>query len=301
MTSPTLLLLAAGMGSRYGGLKQLDEMGPNGETLLDYAIYDARKAGFKKAVFIIRHEMEEAFNRQILKRYQGLIQTDVVFQEPSDLPNGFSCPAERHRPWGTGQAVLAARNAIREPFGIINADDYYGPSAYRLLAESLSQTAANESALTCVAYPLKNTLSEHGSVNRGLCKVQNGSLSSVTEILEIAETADGIIGHPSPDESLKLSPDDLVSMNCWGMPPALFPAMEDAFKQFLGSLKNELRDEFYLPAFINEQLTAKGLTCVVKTATDRWCGVTYPADKSAVQAQLKAAHDSGLYPKSSLL
>jgi UTP-glucose-1-phosphate uridylyltransferase len=245
--------------------------------------------------------MEEAFDRQILKRYQGLIQTDVVFQEGSDLPNGFSCPAERQRPWGTGQAVLAARKAITEPFGIINADDYYGPSAYQLLAESLSQTAANVSALTCVAYPLQNTLSEHGSVNRGLCEVQNGFLSSVTEILDIAETENGIIGHPSPDEPLHMSPEDLVSMNCWGMTPALFPAMEDSFKKFLGSLKNELKDEFYLPAFINEQLTTKGLSCDVKTATDRWCGVTYPADKSAVQAQLKAAHDSGLYPKSSLL
>lgn len=301
MTSPTLLLLAAGMGSRYGGLKQLDEMGPNGETLLDYAIYDARKAGFKKAVFIIRREMEEAFDRQILKRYQGLLQTDVVFQETSDLPDGFNAPQGRQRPWGTGQAVLAARKAIREPFGIINADDYYGPSAYQLLAESLSQTAANEPALTCVAYPLQNTLSEHGSVNRGLCKVQNGHLGSVTEILDIAETENGIIGHPSPDESLQMSPEDLVSMNCWGMTPALFPAMEDSFKKFLGSLKNELKDEFYLPAFINEQLTAKNLDCVVKIATDRWCGVTYPADKTAVQAQLKAAHDSGLYLKSSLL
>lgn len=296
-TGPTLLLLAAGMGSRYGGLKQLDAMGPNGETLLDYAIFDAQKAGFTKVVFVIRKSMAHEFEGKIARRYQDRLSVEWVFQEQTDLPNGLMPPRDRQRPWGTGHAVLAARSCIREPFAVINADDYYGPSAYQLLAQVLNRFSAEEILLSCIAYPLKLTLSENGSVNRGVCTIENNQLQSIEEWTNI-QAANGEIQGLSPSGKQSLPPEQLVSMNCWGMTPALFPIMEAAFASFIKELKDPLQDEFYLPAFINGLLGQREICCSVYPAQDRWCGVTYPNDKVAVRQQLQNAHQSGLYPHS---
>ena len=295
MTAPTLLLLAAGMGSRYGGLKQLDPMGPNGETLLDYAIHDARHAGFAKAVFVIRRSMEAAFTEQILRRYQDHIATDVAFQELDDLPAGFAAPPGRERPWGTGHAVLAARHVIQEPFAVINADDYYGPSAYMLLAQALAAFSPAEPALACIAYPLRLTLSQHGTVNRGICTVRDDQLLSVEEVVRIGEREGALFGQGAHGQR-QLTGDESVSMNAWAMTPALFDPMRRAFHAFLDALRDPLNEEFFLPAFLNEWIAQPEQACHITLAQDRWCGVTHPSDRPAVQAHLLAAHREGRYP-----
>jgi NDP-sugar pyrophosphorylase family protein len=297
MTAPTLLLLAAGLGSRYGGLKQLDGMGPNGETLLDYAIHDARRAGFGKAVFVIRRSMESVFQQQVLARYENVIPTELVFQDLDDLPVVTPASAARERPWGTGHAVLAARHTISEPFGVINADDYYGPSAYVLLAKALREFSPDKEALACVGYPLQLTLSEHGTVNRGLCHVVDDRLTGVEEVHGISRHPVGIEGL-SARGTILLGENQLVSMNCWAMTPALFVPMQAAFTAFLNKADDLLKDEFYLPGFLNAWIARQGKGCPLFSARDQWCGVTYPADKPAVQAYLLAAHQAGRYPSS---
>lgn len=296
MTAPTLLLLAAGMGSRYGGLKQLDPMGPNGETLLDYAIHDALKAGFKKAVFVIRRSMEEAFNDQILRRYNGHIATELAFQELEDLPEGHQTPPGRERPWGTGHAVLAARQALQAPFAVINADDYYGPSAFNLLATAIGGFPQDQASLACVTYPLRLTLSPHGTVNRGICTVQGNRLVAVEEVLNIGDHNGSLIGQSAQGQQA-LSGDEPVSMNCWAMSPPLLDPMLAAFDAFLHSLQQPLKDEFFLPGFLNEWIAQSGNPCHVTTARDRWCGVTHPSDRPAVQQFLLSAHQQGRYPQ----
>lgn len=295
MTAPTLLLLAAGMGSRYGGLKQLDPMGPNGETLLDYAIHDARKAGFAKAVFVIRRSMEAAFTEQILRRYEGRMATALAFQEIDDLPDGFAAPPGRQRPWGTGHAVLAARHAIQEPFAVINADDYYGPSAFSLLAQAIREFPPARPALAGVAYPLRLTLSEHGTVNRGICTVHDGHLVSVEEVVRIGWRDGSLLGQSAQGER-RLSGDEQVSMNAWAMTPHLFDPMLIAFKAFLHGLKDPLNEEFFLPGFLNAWLALPQNACPLTLARNRWCGVTHPSDRPAVQKYLLDAHREGRYP-----
>jgi hypothetical protein len=296
--SPTLLVLAAGMGSRYGGLKQLDSMGPNGETLLDYSVHDAMRAGFGRIVFVIRRDLEAAFRDTVGKRYEKRIPIDYAFQELTDLPDGHSVPAGREKPWGTGQAVLAARKLIVGPFAVINADDFYGADAYGVLNRYFSAAAESQKHPLClVAYPLGHTLSDHGSVNRGICTVEGDRLCSVEEIEHIRRDSSGCIkGKRGSGETCELTPHTLVSMNCWGLSAELFPLLEARFSDFLKSNGAELKSEFYLPSFIDGLIREEARRCDVVKTSGHWFGVTYPEDRPRVRAQLQMLTNAGQYP-----
>ena len=240
MTSdtPSLLVLAAGMGSRYGGLKQLDPVGPNGETLMDYSIYDARRAGFSRVVFLIRREMREAFEQKVGRKYQGILEVDYAYQDKDDLPGDFACPPERQKPWGTGHAVWAAREALQgSSFAVINADDFYGAETFTELMKAFSSQSSAEGMIECamVGFRLSETLSEHGSVSRGICKTGNGYLQSVEEWTEISGT-DQVSGKNPTGEILPLTGEETTSMNVWAFPPHAFSPLGEGFSRFLGSM-----------------------------------------------------------------
>ncbi|MGF1678361.1 MAG: NDP-sugar synthase [Candidatus Methylacidiphilales bacterium] len=284
----TLVVLAAGMGSRYGGLKQLDPMGPKGETILDYSIRDAHRAGFSRVVFIIRREFLEDFERQIASRHRHILQIDYAFQELTDLPAGFSVPEGRSKPWGTTHALRAARTLLDGSFGVINADDYYGRDAYDRMAAFLnvpSPTHPLSSAM--VGFPLQNTLSEHGSVNRGICLEEHGLLISVEEHTEIKKQPDGTpVGLNLKGQSVTLDPIAPVSMNFWGFTAAFLSAMEPHFIQFLKQRGTEAKAECYIPTVVDEMIREGSLTCRVLPTTSQWFGVTYPEDKAEVSRRL---------------
>ncbi|MGJ8637963.1 MAG: nucleotidyltransferase family protein [Opitutaceae bacterium] len=296
---PTLLILAAGMGSRYGGLKQLDPMGPNGETVLDYSVYDAIRAGFGKVVFVIRRDFADAFKAAVGDKFSERIEVAYAFQELSDLPEGFSVPEGREKPWGTAHAVRAARNDIDAPFAVINADDFYGQDAYKQLADYFANSTDEPELRTCmVGYRLENTLSEHGSVNRGLCVVENGSLQGVEEHSVIAKGEDGVIrGNDLANQSVTLKPDDIVSMNFWGFSPALFATLEAHFIEFLEAQGTEMKSECYIPTVIDELIKSEQTDCAVIETGGSWFGVTYPDDKPFVQESIRALIGAGEYPK----
>lgn len=284
MHAPTLLILAAGMGSRYGGLKQLDPMGPDGETMLDYAVRDARAAGFGKVVFVIRRDFEIAFREQVGSRAQELLPVDYAFQEMHDLPAPFTAPDGRTKPWGTAHAVLAARDMIQEPFAVINADDYYGAAAYKVMGEHLRAIEAPaELAIAMLGYSLEKTLSPHGSVNRGICKVENGHLRGVEEFVNICRNADGFIeGDSMSGERRRLSGGNVVSMNFWGFSVTIFSELEAHFAAFLKERGRELKSECYLPAVVDALLAHNCAVCLVLPCDSPWFGVTYPEDKARV-------------------
>jgi len=296
---PTLLVLAAGMGSRYGGLKQLDPMGPHGETVLDYSVRDALRAGFGRVVFVIREEFAEAFERGVVDRFRGRVAVDCVFQRLDDLPGGM-VPAEgRTKPWGTAHAVLAARAAIDTSFAVINADDFYGRDAYAVAARQLASFADEaHDGMAMIGYPLVNTLSEHGRVNRGVCRVDDaGVLTGVEEFGGIAREEDGVIRGEGLDGVRRaLEADALVSMNFWLFGPACFHWMEAAFLRFLQSCPDPLRSECYLPTVVDQRIAETGARCPVLRTDGRWFGVTYPEDKPAVVAAIRALVDAGGYP-----
>ena len=297
--APTLLILAAGMGRRHGGPQQPDPMGPHGETLLDFSVYDAAKAGFSRVVFVIRRDIEESFRKTIGKRYQNHIQVDYVFQDLTDLPDGFACPKERTKPWGTGHAILAARNAISGPFAVINADDFYGADAYAVIARYFNSCSASGAAPNAlVAYRLDRTLSEHGSVNRGICEsTPAGSLISVQEVTAITRQANGQISGLAPSgQSISIDAAAPVSMNFWGFDASVFQALETAFNRFLLALPDPAKGEFYIPSFVDEQIRLAGTPCHLLSTDASWFGVTYPADKPFVQAQILRLVESGIYP-----
>lgn len=291
---PTLLLLAAGMGTRYGSLKQLDPMGPNGETMLDYAVRDAQRAGFGKVVFVIRRDFETAFRKQVGQRYEDRIAVHYAFQALDDLTGKHRAPAERKKPWGTAHAVWAARKVIEEPFAVINADDFYGFEAYREMARHLSALPTNAADLqtAMIGYVLENTLSPHGSVNRGICTVQNGALREVREHTEIARDGSGRLWGNAPGGQRKELPADaIVSMNFWGFSAKLFDPLEAGFENFLRTHGREMKSEYYLPSLVDE-LIRKGLTrCPVLKTESPWFGVTYPGDRERVVACLKQLDD----------
>lgn len=286
---PTLLVLAAGMGSRYGGLKQLDPMGPNGETLLDYSVRDAIAAGFKKIVFVIRKDFADLFKEAVGSKYANDIEIAYAFQELADLPEGFEVPEGRTKPWGTAHAVRAARAEVQAPFVVINADDYYGADAYQRVMPFLEQCEPSESGKTAiVGYPILNTLSPHGTVNRGICKVQDSQLQTVEEHTQIKEESDGTItGLNLENEQVEIERDCLVSMNFWAFTPALFEVIENDFIQFLKEHGNEMKSECYIPTVIDDLIRSGKASCQVLPTDGAWFGVTYPADKERVQAKLK--------------
>ncbi len=291
---PTLLVLAAGIGSRYGGLKQMDPVGPSGEFILDYSVYDALRAGFGRVVFVIRADIDEAFRATIGERVARHVPVSYVHQALTDLPDGFHVPPERTKPWGTGQAVLVCRNAIAEPFGVVNADDFYGRDAYRVLAGFLGDTAGAPDAYGMVGFHLRNTLSDHGSVSRGICRTTpDGHLSSVTEYTHI-EKRDG--GAYSPDSPL--TGDECVSMNMWAFKPALFPHLQAAFIAFLREQGRTPKAEFFIPTVVNDLMRAGRVTTRVLTTDSTWFGVTNPEDKALVVDRIAALVAAGVYPRS---
>ncbi len=295
---PTLLILAAGMGSRYGGLKQLDPMGPNGETVLDYSVFDAIRAGFGKVVFVIRHDFAEAFKAAVGDKFEGKIEVSYAFQQLDDLPEGFKLPEGRVKPWGTAHAIRAARNEIDSPFAVINADDFYGQDAYQQLADYFNNSTNEPELRTCmVGYRLENTLSDHGSVNRGLCQVENGTLRGVEEHTAIAKEADGRVrGSNLAGERVEIEASAIVSMNFWGFSPALFATLEAHFIEFLTTHGNKMKSECYIPTVIDALIQSEQTECAVIETSGSWFGVTYPDDKPFVQASIQALIASGEYP-----
>lgn len=295
----TLVILAAGMGSRYGGLKQLDEVGPSGETVMDYSVFDAMRAGFNRVVFVIRQDIADQFKSVIGNRYADKIEVEYAFQDANDLPNGFTLPEGRTKPWGTGHAVYAARKLLTGPFAVINADDFYGQDSYHQLANYLQNSSATDKIKCCIAgFVLANTLSENGSVSRGICSVDaEGNLQKVVENTKILRRNDGQIVSIQEDGSeLLLSGQEIVSMNSWGFHPALVDELEGLFTEFLKAHGTELKSEFYLPFAVDSLIHCGKAEVKVLNCTDNWFGVTYREDKPLVQSALQKLVAKGAYP-----
>lgn len=285
----TLVVMAAGMGSRFGGLKQIEPIGKNGEILIDFSIYDAVKAGFNKVVFVIKHSIEKDFKAVVGKRIEKMVKTEYVFQENDVLPDGFVCPADRVKPWGTAHAVLCCRDVVKEPFAVINADDYYGQSAYKQMADFLK---SNDKDYCMVGFRLVNTLTDNGSVSRGVCEIKDGELVSVTERTKIVDCK------YSEDDGATwtaLKPDTVVSMNLWGFMPDLFDYAADGFVDFLREKINVPKSEYFLPSVVSKLIEAGEKKVKVLVAEDKWYGVTYKEDKEDVCAALNKMVDDGLY------
>jgi len=298
MKKPTLLVLAAGMGSRFGGLKQIEPLGPNGEIIIDYSLYDAVRAGFGRVVFVVKPELLETFKEVIGRRAEGLMEVDYALQDVNMLPEGFACPEGRVKPWGTGHAVLCARDKIDGPFGVINADDFYGRDAYMRLGSFLKDRADGKH-MCMVGFPLENTLTENGTVSRGICGVEGGLLTSVTERTSIARQPDGAITYDENGVRSPIPEGSVASMNVWGLDSSVFEPMGEAFKQFLSELGEDkkLKGEFYLPTFVDSLIKAGKIEVEVLKTTSRWYGVTYREDKEGVSAALSRLHENGEYPK----
>ena len=297
---PTLFVLAAGMGSRYGGLKQLDGLGPHGETIMDYSIYDAIHAGFGKVVFVIRKDFEDDFRSKILSKYEGHIPVEVVFQSTQDLPEGFTCPAGRTKPWGPNHALLMGRNVIKEPFAIINSDDYYGRNSFEVMAQELSNLPeGSKHNYSMLGFKVGNTMSESGSVSRGVCKTVDGYLTGIVERTSIAyDENHNIFFDDEQGHSVQLAPDTPVSMNFWGFTPDYFDYSEQAFVEFLKAHINEPKSEFFIPTVVNRLISEKNARVKVLKTDSKWFGVTYSADRQGVVDKFAALHDSGFYPDS---
>ncbi|MCU0786978.1 MAG: NTP transferase domain-containing protein [Verrucomicrobia bacterium] len=294
-TKPTLLVLAAGMGSRYGGLKQIDPIGPNGETIIDYSIYDALRAGFGKVVFVIRHDIEEPFRSIVGTRFEGRIPVEYAFQELDKLPSGFTIPPGRTKPWGTGQAILVTAGLIREPFAVINADDFYGANSFRVLADHLRAGTAD---YAMVGFVLRNTLSEHGSVARGACGTDaDGYLKSVVELTAIEKDGAGARYADADGTMQRLTGDEPVSMNMWGFNPSLYRHLSELFTEFLQKEGRELKSEFYIPKVVNALVASGKERCRLLTTPDAWLGVTYREDRPIVVEGLGRLIRSGAYPQ----
>jgi UTP-glucose-1-phosphate uridylyltransferase len=289
--------MAAGMGSRYGGLKQIDPVGPSGEIVLDYSVYDAIRAGFGKVVFIIRPDIEEAFKEVIGTKLEGKIEVEIVFQTLEKIPGKVSMfgniPKDRTKPWGTGQAVLMAKDVVNEPFAVINADDFYGRETFEVIGRKLAATAADSTDFSMVGFYIKNTLSDHGSVARGYCDVQDGKLATVTEYFEIERKEDGVIRHRGGD----MDDDDMVSMNTWGFTPRLFEFLERGFVKFLEREGGELKSEYLLPELVDGLIQSGEATVDVLPSNEKWMGVTYTEDKPEVMAGIRALVAAGVYPE----
>ena len=297
-----LVIMAAGIGSRFGGgIKQLAAVGPNGEIIMDYSIHDAIEAGFDKIVFIIRHDIEEAFKEAIGDRIEKIcaglgVEIDYAFQALENVPEGFSVPEGRSKPWGTGQAVLACKGIIKEPFAVINADDYYGVDAYRAMYEEL-QRLPRQGRATMVGYLLKNTVSANGTVSRGVCRVEDGWLRGIHETLKIQLFPDGSIADVAEGQHRELAPDTVVSMNFWGFMPSIFQELEAYFDHFLRcEAGDNIKAECLLPGMVGDLLEQGRLEVSVLHSADRWFGMTYHEDRQAVAAELQKLHAGGVYP-----
>ena len=295
--SPTLFVLAAGMGSRYGGLKQLDGLGPNGETIMDYSIYDAIQAGFGKVVFVIRRVFEKDFREKIVSKYEHRIPVELVFQDLDALPAGFTVPEGREKPWGTNHAVLMGKDAIHEPFAVINPDDYYGRESFQVLADYLRSIEGTEGNYAMVGYRVCNTLSESGSVARGVCETNaEGYLTKVTERTKILREEDGVIRFIEEDGKTPLDENTPVSMNMWAFTPDYFRHSEEYFVTFLKEHGQELKSEFYIPTLVDYLIHSGKATCKVLDTPSRWFGVTYATDRPQVVDKFAQLVKDGVYP-----
>lgn len=293
---PTLVILAAGMGSRYGGLKQLDELGPNGEAIIDYSLYDAIRAGFGKVVFIIRTDFAEEFKARFEPRLKGRIQTEYVYQSLDKIPAGFTLNPEREKPWGTAHAVMMASGVVNEPMAVINADDFYGRESYQVMADFLN-SSDDPSEYSMIGYRVANTLSPFGTVSRGVCMTdENGYLTSVVERTKIQRDADGI-HYYEPEGRFPLAENTPVSMNFWGLKPNVFDYLNDGFGRFLEERANELKSEYFIPLLINENILSGKIATKVLACDAPWFGVTYREDKPDAQAQILSLIESGVYPR----
>ena len=294
---PTLFVLAAGMGSRYGGLKQLDGLGPNGETIMDYSIYDAMQAGFGKVVFVIRKDFEQDFREKVLSKYQGHIPVEVVFQSVDALPEGYVCPADRTKPWGTNHAVLMGKGVINEPFAVINADDFYGRDAFNVISRELSRQRDRKGDYCMVGFRVGNTMTENGSVSRGVCSTADGLLTSVVERTAIAfDENHDIVFTDENGTRCQLAPNTPVSMNFWGFTPDYFDFSEREFKTFLDNDLDKPKAEFFIPKVVDDLVNNGEATVKVLDTESVWFGVTYAEDRQGVVDKLAALHQSGVYP-----
>ena len=290
MKNITLLVMAAGMGSRYGGLKQLDAVGPGGETIIDYSVYDAIRAGFNKVVFIIRKDFEQEFTSQITNKYAGKIQVEFAFQDLHDLPDGFTCPEGREKPWGTGHAILTAADLIHEPFVAINGDDFYGLESFEVVAKYYQ---SGRSTFSMVAFQLDKTLSEFGGVTRGLCTVKDGLLDTVIETGELRQSDHGI----SSDRDIELDGNEPVSMNVWGFTPDLFDYLQSMFVDFLEKEGNEMKSEYLIPFVVNDLIRSGQEKVHVLRSNAAWFGVTYKKDRTFVLGEIQKLIQMGVYPE----
>ena len=295
----TLVILAAGMGSRYGGLKQIDPITDQGEFIIDFSVFDAIRTGFNKVVFVIKEENLEVFRKTVGARFEDKIAVEYVFQRLSDLPEGFSVPEGRTKPWGTAQALLAARHTVQEPFAVINADDFYGQSAYRLLSSHFANKNVGSVVEYCmVGYVLENTLTENGTVSRGICQVsEDGYLVDVVERTAIRPEGDTAIYEENGIQT-KLPLDSIASMNCWGFTPDIFEVVNAGFKRFLSDLgDNPLKCEYYLPFAVRELMDEGSCSVKVYASDSPWYGVTYHEDKEKVKRSLEKLKREGVYPE----
>lgn len=297
MKQPILLIMAAGMGSRYGGMKQVDPVGPGGEAILDYSLYDAHRAGFRRVIFLIRPEMAEDFKAHMEPRVAGKMEAVYAYQDISMLPEGYTVPEGRAKPWGTGHAVLCCRDSIDAPFCAINADDYYGVTAFRQAYDFLGGNQADDLYMM-VAYKLRNTLTETGYVSRGICSADaDGHLKTIEEHTHIISTVDGPLFTEDGETYRKLDPETPVSMNMWGFMPSLLPALERDFRAFLDVNGTSPKAEFYLPFAVNHMIETGEAGVRVLTTPDRWHGVTYREDKAEVQRAIRELIGAGVYPE----
>ena len=298
MVKPTLFVLAAGMGSRYGGLKQLDGVGPHGETIMDYSIYDAIQAGFGKVVFVIRRDFEQEFRDKVLSKYQGHIETCVVFQSIDALPEGYTCPADREKPWGTNHAVLMGKDAIKEPFAVINADDFYSRDAFMVISEELQKPRQIKGDYCMVGFRVGNTVTENGTVSRGVCTDKNGYLESVTERGSIHANKKGEIVYPDANGvDQVLNPNTPVSMNFWGFTPDYFDFSQREFIKFLDTRINEPKSEYFIPTVVDNLIKSGEATVKLLDTEAKWFGVTYVEDRDGVREKLLELHNQGVYPE----
>jgi len=297
--NPTLLILAAGLGSRYGGLKQLEQIGPSGETLMDYSIFDAKRAGFGKVVFVIRKSFEQDFKNLILPKYSKFIEVEYVFQELDMLPEGYSVPKDRAKPWGTGHAVLVAQEKVKTPFAVINSDDFYGKDSFQAIASFLNALDAGIQNKYCLlAYKLKNTLSEDGTVSRGLCYLdKNDYLINIEEHTKIYRENNSIISLGKDNKKFDLSENAPVSMNLMGFTPSVFSYFKYYFNEFIENNKNDLKAEMYLPEVVSKIIKSGSAKVQILPSNEKWFGVTYKEDKEIVVQNINEMISKGIYPK----
>ena len=293
---PTLIILAAGMGSRYGGLKQLDEVGPNGEAIIDYSLYDAIRAGFGKVVFVIRRDFEAAFKERFDSKLKGLITVEYVYQALDILPNGYQLSPNREKPWGTAHALWMADGVVNEPMAVINADDFYGKKAYAAMADFLN-SSTDDKEYSMIGYNVENTLSEHGTVSRGVCATDAGGyLTTVVERTKIKGEPDGIFFYEGEDRH-QLDPKSPVSMNFWGLKPNVFGYLTSGFSNFLADHGQELKSEYYIPLLINDNIVNGNIRTKVIECDSPWFGVTYIEDKPITIKKIAQLIEQGVYPK----